>query len=139
LLQNVGYLVELPTFRNTFLQTSQALLARLGWTGEDRLTHFSGTPKTLTSAELQPIVAEAIRRWAAAGLSQAQLTRLRAVQFQVTDLSATVPDEVGTAWAGGVQLDATGVGFGWFVNPTPRNGTKFAGTNHRPGWTCSRS
>jgi hypothetical protein len=52
---------------------------------------FSGTATTLTSADLQPIVTEAIRSWTATELSHAQLAQLRAMQFQVVDLSATVP------------------------------------------------
>jgi sugar lactone lactonase YvrE len=87
---------------------------------------FSGTARTLTNADLQPIVAEAIRRWTAAGLNSAQQARLRAVQFQVTDLSDTVPNEVGVAELGVVRLDARAAGFGWFVDPTPANDSEFA-------------
>ena len=75
---------------------------------------------------------EAIRRWTAAGLSYAQLALLRAVQFQVVDLSATVPNEVGVALPGVVQLDATAAGFGWFVDPTPANDSEFAGRKPPP-------
>src|SRR5262249_24977084 len=74
---------------------------------------LAGTGQTLTQADLQPIVAEAIHRWAAAGLSPAQVARLKAVQFQVTDLSTTAPGEVGLALNGVVELDATAAGYGW--------------------------
>ena len=82
--------------------------------------------QTLTSADLPAIVAEAIRRWAAAGLSPAQVARLKAVQFVVTDLSATTPGDVGWSLNGVVELDATAAGYGWFVNPTPANDSEFA-------------
>jgi hypothetical protein len=91
---------------------------------------YSGTATTLTSADLQPIVTEAIRRWAAAGLSYAQVARLRATQFVVTDLSTTTPGEVGLARDGVVELDATADGYGWFVGPTPANDSEFSG--HQP-------
>jgi hypothetical protein len=87
---------------------------------------YSGTARTLTSAELRPIVAEAIRRWAAAGLSQAQVAQLKAVQFVVTDLSATAPGEVGLALNGVVALDARAAGYGWFIDPTPRSDSEFS-------------
>jgi hypothetical protein len=57
------------------------------------------------------------------------------MQFQVVDLSATVPHEVGVALPGLVQLDATAAGFGWFVNSTPANDSEFAGRQPPPaGW-----
>jgi hypothetical protein len=87
---------------------------------------FSGTARTITNADLQPIVAEAIRRWTAAGLSRAQVARLRAVQFVVTDLSHAALGEVGLALNGVVQLDATAAGYGWFVDPTPASDSEFA-------------
>ena len=69
---------------------------------------------------------EAIRRWAAAGLSAAQVARLQSVQFVVTpDLSTTVPSEVGEAFVGVVKLDATAAGFGWFVDATPMQDKEF--------------
>jgi sugar lactone lactonase YvrE len=92
----------------------------------------AGRGQTLTQAALQPIVAEAIRRWAAAGLSPAQVARLRAVQFQVTDLSTTAPGEVGLALNGVVELDATAAGYGWFVDPTPRSDSEFSGRKPPP-------
>jgi NHL repeat len=86
----------------------------------------SAVGQTLTSADLPAIVAEAIRRWAAAGLSPAQVARLKAVQFVVTDLSATTPGDVGWSLNGVVELDATAAGYGWFVDPTPQSDSEFS-------------
>ena len=41
---------------------------------------------TLTQGDLQPIIAEAIARWAASGLDAATLARLAQVQFAIRDL-----------------------------------------------------
>jgi hypothetical protein len=85
----------------------------------------SSVGQTLTSADLSAIVAEAIRRWAAAGLSAAQVARLQAVQFVVTGLRATMPGDVGWSLNGVVELDATAAGYGWYVDPTAQSDTEF--------------
>jgi hypothetical protein len=81
----------------------------------------SGTATTGTSAELLPVVTEALPRWAAAGLGSAQV-----------DLSTTVPNEVGLALPGVVQPDATAAGLEWFVDSTPASDSDFSGRQPPP-------
>jgi hypothetical protein len=84
----------------------------------------NGNPATpLTQEALAPIVAEAIRRWSAAGLTAQQVASLQAVTFQVADLSAQ--GVLGLDSAGVVMLDATAAGHGWFVDPTPGDDSEF--------------
>jgi hypothetical protein len=73
------------------------------------------TPK-LTQSDLQPIVDEAIRRWAAADLNAAAVEKLAQAQFQVADLSG---DELGVADGNRILIDSDAAGHGWFVDPTP--------------------
>jgi hypothetical protein len=74
----------------------------------------TGTNVTpLTQGALQPVVAEAIRRWAAAGLTPTQVATLQAVTFQVGDL--TSQGELGLASPMTITIDATAAGHGWFL------------------------
>jgi hypothetical protein len=84
----------------------------------------NGNPATpLTQEALAPIVAEAIRRWSAAGLTAQQVASLQAVTFQIADLSAQ--GVLGLDSPGVVTLDATAAGHGWFVDPTPSDNSEF--------------
>jgi hypothetical protein len=80
-----------------------------------------GAP-TLTDAELAPIVAEAKARWVAQGAS---LKVLNAYSIQIADL----PDGPGAPTLGytsdAVTIDINAGGFGWFIDPTPRNDVEF--------------
>jgi hypothetical protein len=84
-----------------------------------------GSVPVLTPAELAPVVAEAARRWEAAGLNPNQIAALGRTQFQITDLGTT--GELGQTAIGGslVRLDDDGAGRGWFVDPTPADDTEF--------------
>jgi hypothetical protein len=78
----------------------------------------------LTMDQLRPILAEAEDRWAAVGLSPADLARLRAVTASVADL----PDGwLGAAplWGNTISVDVTGAGYGWFIDPTPADDSEF--------------
>ncbi|MBY0525661.1 MAG: PQQ-dependent sugar dehydrogenase [Gemmataceae bacterium] len=89
-----------------------------------------GSSASLRSEQLAPIVAEALRRWAATGLSTEQIARLRSVAFVVTDLT---PGWLGEFLPGTVFIDANASGFGWFVDPTPRLDEEFAGASALAG------
>jgi hypothetical protein len=45
----------------------------------------------------------------------------------ITDLSATMPGDVGWSLNGVVELDATAAGYGWYVDPTPGSDNAFSG------------
>lgn len=85
----------------------------------------------LTADELAPIVVEARSRWAAAGLSAADVSLLAGIRVQVADLD---DGEVGEASDGVIYIDATADGTGWFVDPTPQSDDEFTvavGTEER--------
>ncbi len=84
---------------------------------------------SLTQAELQPIVTAAIQRYAAAGLDAKDLALLRSVSYQITDLRSL--GLLGETPINGhtVTLDATGAGYGWYIDATPTNDNGFAVSN----------
>ncbi|MBX9859989.1 MAG: cadherin-like domain-containing protein [Sphingomonas sp.] len=79
----------------------------------------------LTQAALDAVVAAAIQRWVAAGVSEAQLAALHAVRFDIADLPGIY---LGSSSANGIQLDSDGAGFGWFIDKTPGDDVEFGGT-----------
>jgi hypothetical protein len=84
----------------------------------------------LTQAQLQPIVQEAVTRWANAGLDASALAKLNQVQFVISDLPGS---ELGDAAGNRVYLDADAAGHGWFVDPTPASDEEFAASPGSPG------
>jgi hypothetical protein len=93
-----------------------ALMAAAG------LRSDSADQSGLSQADLQPIVREAIARWAAAGLEAAQLDKLAQVEFVVCDLAGSY---LGRAESGRIYLDRDAAGHGWFVDPTPARDEEF--------------
>ncbi len=79
---------------------------------------------SLTQSELQPIVAEAIARWASAGLDAATLNKLSHVQFVIGDLAGAELGEAVVS-ADRVYIDTNAAGNGWFVDPTPATDEEF--------------
>jgi uncharacterized delta-60 repeat protein len=82
--------------------------------------------KSLTTGALRPIVAEAIRRWNATGLTAAERKLLRHVRFEIGDLDGAT---LGLASGNAVTIDRDAAGYGWFVDKTPRRDAEFT----RPG------
>ncbi len=70
----------------------------------------------LTSANLQPIVSEALARWAKAGLAASAIEKLTHVEFVLADLPGS---ELGEAVANRVYIDRNAAGHGWFIDSTP--------------------
>jgi hypothetical protein len=82
----------------------------------------SGLAAPLVESQLQPIVAEAERRWAAADGAQV-LAAMSGVTVEVADLpSGMLGEEVGKT----ILIDRTAAGYGWFVDPTPADDSEFA-------------
>jgi hypothetical protein len=77
----------------------------------------------LAQADLQPIVNEAIARWAATGLAAQSIDAMAKARFVVTDLPGA---QLGLAAGNTIYLDANAAGFGWFVDPTPTKDEEFA-------------
>ncbi|EHK54092.1 hypothetical protein MAXJ12_26878, partial [Mesorhizobium alhagi CCNWXJ12-2] len=85
--------------------------------GEDLWGHV------LTGDTLDSLIAAAIERWAATGLSDEQLAALNAVTFEIADLDGNY---LGLAEGNHVRLDDDGNGAGWYVDATPLTDEEFA-------------
>ena len=72
----------------------------------------------LTRDELAPIVTEAVKEWAAAGLPAADVARLEGVTATIAALPAGY---LGGASLGGntIYLSADAAGYGWFIDAAP--------------------
>jgi hypothetical protein len=79
-------------------------------------------PAPLALGEIKPIAAEAIARWAAAGIDPQRLSVLDHVVFQIDDLTGS---DLGWARQGVITLDRTADGYGWFIDPTPSDDSDF--------------
>jgi hypothetical protein len=75
----------------------------------------------LTESDLQPLVAEAVARWSAAGVEAASI--LKNVRFVIADLPGC---ELGLAAKDTITIDRDAAGHGWFVDPTPASDGEFA-------------
>jgi hypothetical protein len=78
----------------------------------------------LTDAHLQPIVAAAIDRWAAAGMDAGRLDLMRQATVSIANLGGSY---LGLADAGtnAVRIDDDAAGYGWFVDATPADDSEF--------------
>jgi|GEM_PF-3000612 len=84
----------------------------------------SGPGEThLTQAQLDSVVSAAISNWAAVGLSAAQLAVLQHVTYGVADI---FPGWLGASTSGHVAISINAAGYGWFIDPTPRDNAEFA-------------
>lgn len=88
-------------------------------------THAQTTPAIthpLAQDELDAVVAAALTRWEAAGLTAGQLERLRRLAFTVENLSDI---HLGEALGDTIRVDADAGGHGWFVDATPMDDAEF--------------
>jgi PKD repeat protein len=82
----------------------------------------SGDVAPLTAGELQPVVREAIGRWAAAGIDSQQVNALH----QVTVGIAAFPRPwLGMAFPGAVWIDQDAAGHGWYLEASPASDAVF--------------
>ena len=79
--------------------------------------------QALTDETLAPILEQAVRLWTDSGLAQDFAGRLADLEVQISDLPA---GQLGQANDNLITLDATAAGRGWFIDPTPANGSEFA-------------
>jgi hypothetical protein len=75
--------------------------------------------QTLTATAVQPLLAEAVARWQAAGVGTAALAGL---DIRVADLGGTT---LGLASGHTIWLDDNAAGWGWFLDPTPADDSEF--------------
>jgi autotransporter-associated beta strand protein len=125
------------SFGNTFPMTFNGVELAVNYAGGDGndvvLSHSnlqaasygggSDSASDLTQADLQPIIAEAIARWAAAGLDTATVARLSQVQFVIDDLDGCC---LGKVEDDQIYLDVDAAGYGWFVDSTPTSDEEYA-------------
>jgi hypothetical protein len=78
---------------------------------------------SLRAGEVQPLLAAARARWQAAGIDP---SALNGITVRIADLGGLT---LGKAAGGVIWLDDNAAGWGWFVDPTPRNDSAFT----RPG------
>ena len=93
-------------------------------TGSPLLAAAAPTPSnavvdSLTLPRAQPLLAEAISRWAGTG---ADTSALAGVQIIITNLPGA---ELGEAIGNTVYLDSNAAGWGWFVDNSPRTDSEF--------------
>jgi Ca2+-binding RTX toxin-like protein len=79
----------------------------------------------LSQEELDFLVAAAIARWEATGLTAEQVEILHNVTFTVEDLPGWL---LGQATPGVIVIDANAAGNQWFIDSTPYDDSEYAGT-----------
>ena len=81
----------------------------------------NSTTATISDAELQPLIDEALRRWS---MSQdaSLIDPLRGLQVRVADLPGL---ELGWVQDGVIVIDVDAAGHGWFVDATPNEHSEF--------------
>jgi membrane-associated phospholipid phosphatase len=91
--------------------------------GDDQLRAAAAAPApvnaSLRAGQVQPLLAEALARWQAAGVVT---TALQGINVRIADLGGLT---LGQAAGGVIWLDDNAAGWGWFVDPTPRNDSEF--------------
>jgi len=92
--------------------------------GDAALTAAARAPapssETLSAADAQSLVGEALHRWQAAG---ADVSGLTGMDVRIVDLGGTT---LGLASGHTLWLDDNAAGWGWFVDATPWNDSEFA-------------
>ena len=78
---------------------------------------------TLTDQALAPVLEEAKRLWADAGISSELIGRLAGIQVQISDLAS---GELGETHQNTITLDTNAAGRGWFVDQTPGDNAEFS-------------
>jgi titin len=80
------------------------------------------TAGTISDSDLPALVAAAISRWQAAGISIDRLAELHAATVEVADLSSGM---LGQTIGDQVFIDPSAAGYGWFVDATPADDHEF--------------
>jgi membrane-associated phospholipid phosphatase len=92
--------------------------------GDDQLRAAAPTPapvnESLRADVVQPLLAEALARWQAAGVDT---SALHGIDVRIADLGGLT---LGKAAGGVIWLDNNAAGWGWFVDATPGEDSEFA-------------
>ncbi|HUE73928.1 MAG TPA: hypothetical protein VMP01_23815, partial [Pirellulaceae bacterium] len=92
----------------------------LGGALQAAATGSGETGESLTLSQADPLLTEAVARWAAAG---ADTSALGSIQINIADLSGAA---LGLASGDAIWLDANAAGWGWFVDATPWDDSEFS-------------
>ena len=79
----------------------------------------------LTQAALEALVNAAIQLWVAAGATAEQVAAMRAATVSVAQLPSNY---LASSETGQILIDDDAAGWGWFVDPTPRDNIEFSGS-----------
>jgi hypothetical protein len=79
-------------------------------------------PTRVHRSDLAALRQEAVDRWRAAGIAEAQLEGLANWKFRVADLPG---NELGFTSHGTIWIDRDAAGAGWFIDPTPADDGEF--------------
>ena len=127
-INDIGYIVGYGTISSQ----SHAFLAIPGspLLAAAAPIHGATSATSITVSQVQPLISEAIARWAAAGVNTSMLGN---IQVAVADLPG---QELGLASGHTIWLDSNAAGWGWFVDRTPRSDSEFTtpgnqGEQHR--------
>ena len=93
-------------------------------------TAGSGFAGDITGLNLAGMVDAAMLRWMSAGLTDAQVAALNALNYAVADMQGLY---LGSYQPGLITLDNDAAGHGWFVDTTPLDDSEF-GTAQTPTW-----
>src|SRR5262249_14859790 len=85
----------------------------------------------LTTGELQPVVQEAIARWAAAGIDARQVSAPRQV---TVGIAACPAPWLGMAFPGATWIDQNAAGYGWFLDAPPAGDSAFPAVPGSPAY-----
>jgi hypothetical protein len=126
-LDNNGNLQFDPGIDQVFLfgNITDTFLAG-NWTPTELAASMGAGAAALLPNQIDPIFSEAVRRWAATGLSGDAVAQLSATQVNLADLSGNT---VGLADPGVITLSRNAAGNGWYVDPTPQSDAEFADPN----------
>ena len=80
------------------------------------------TNQAISQSELDSIVAAAIDRWSATGLTPEQVATLRAIKFEVVDLPGIY---LGEADANRIRVSSNAGGNGWFIDASAQSDAFF--------------
>jgi hypothetical protein len=87
----------------------------------------NSTAATLSTAQLAPVISQAIADWEAAGITASQVNSLEHVQFDIVYLPGSLLGE--TMSPSLVYLNANAAGYGWFVDASAGSSADFSLTN----------
>jgi hypothetical protein len=86
--------------------------------------HSAAAAQGVWQADVISMVQAALALWKAKGVSEEDMARLAAVQFEIADLP---DDQLSVTTPTRVLIDETASEFGWFIDPTPEDNSEFEG------------